>query len=121
METGVNSFTTPGEIGPMYPFIDATVILVIVGILLWIGWHIVHIRAEDREYKEAAKLYREFGLERIMHHGGTGRIASEEEMKVATVYKAIHEEYHNETLSPQRQGEVTHEGYDEEEGRRPSS
>ncbi len=106
----------------MYPFVDATVIFVIVGILLWIVWHILHARAEDKEYREAAQLYREVGLERVMHHGGTARIASEEEMKVAEVYKTIHEEYYKETPSPQqRQGEVTHGGYDEEEGRRPSS
>jgi predicted negative regulator of RcsB-dependent stress response len=122
VETGINSFSTPGQIGPMYPFVDATVVLVLVAFLVWIGWHIFHIRAEDREYKEAARLYREVGLERAMHHGGTAKIASEEEMKVAAVYKAIHEEHHKETLSPaQGQGEATHEGYDEEEARRPSS
>ena len=52
----------------MYPFVDATVVLVIVAILVWIGWHIFPIRAADREDKEAANLYRGVGFERTMYH-----------------------------------------------------
>lgn len=95
VETGVNSFTSPGDVGPLYPFVDATLILVIIGILLWIGWHVWHLLAENKEFDDAARLYREVGLERAMHHGGTGHIASEEEMKITEVYKAMHEEYRN--------------------------
>jgi hypothetical protein len=92
VETGVNSFTAPGELGPLYPFVGTEVALAIIGILLWIGWHVLHVRDEGKEYKEASKLYRQVGLERTMHHGGTGKIASEEEIRVARVYEALHTE-----------------------------
>lgn len=111
VETGVNSFTSPRDVGPLYPFVDATLVLVILGILLWIGWHVWHFLAENKEFDDAARLYREVGLERAMHHGGTGHIASEEEIKISEVYKAMHDEHQNNNTRPyeENQGQAAQE------------
>lgn len=89
--TGVQSFTDPSSLGPLYPFAGGEVILVIIGVLLWIVWHVLDIRGESKEFKQAAELYRRVGLERAMHNGGTGDLPSEEQVKIDEVNKAIHE------------------------------
>lgn len=107
--TGVNSFAQPSEVGPLYPFAGGVEVpLVIVGVLLWIGWHLWKIRDEGEEYKQAARLYRRVGLERAMHHGGGGRIASEEEARVGEVRGALRGEHREED---------THETHDPREAR----
>lgn len=122
VETGVNSFATPSDIGPLYPFVGTEVILVVIGILLWIGWHILHVRSENKEFEEASELYRQVGLERAMHSGGGGKLASEEEIRVAEVQEALHEEHRNTTLSPkERREEVTQRDHDKEEKHRSSN
>jgi hypothetical protein len=98
METGVNSFTAPAELGALYPFLGTEVLLVILGLALWIGWHVLDVRGEGKEFEEAARLYREVGLERIMHNNGSARILSEEELVVEKVNKLIHDEYQHKVL-----------------------
>lgn len=98
METGVNSFTSPTEIGALYPFVGTEVLLVILGVLLWLVWHLLDIRGEGKEFEEAAKLYREVGLERAMHNNGSGRILSEEEIAVDKVYTLLHKENQHKIL-----------------------
>lgn len=45
------------NVGPIYPWLGWEVIMVVVAIALWILWHIVQIRQEDRVYAEDIKLH----------------------------------------------------------------
>jgi hypothetical protein len=62
MSTGLESFASPSGIGAMYPFVGTEVILVIVGVTIWIGWHIWQIGAENRELAESERKAREAGI-----------------------------------------------------------
>ncbi len=54
-------------IGPIYPMVGTEVILVILGFVFWIGWHVWQFRFEQRTYDEDVKLLSEPGkLERAM-------------------------------------------------------
>jgi hypothetical protein len=79
MSTGVDSFTRPGELGPLYPFPDADWVFVLIALVLWLGWHVLQIRGETRENREAEALYDRIGLDRVMFHGGSGLIATDAE------------------------------------------
>ena len=39
-------------IGPIYPWVGSEVILWVLGIAFWIGWHIWQGRFESRTYRE---------------------------------------------------------------------
>lgn len=45
------------DIGPIYPFVGSEFILWIIGLVLWIGWHIWHARHETKEYADEVKRY----------------------------------------------------------------
>jgi hypothetical protein len=53
MNTGLTSFSDPANIGPLYPFVGTEVALVVVGVVLWILFHVVAHRTESREWQEA--------------------------------------------------------------------
>ncbi len=53
MNTGLTSFSNPADIGPLYPFPGTEVPLAIIGIALWILFHILAHREENREWSEA--------------------------------------------------------------------
>ena len=59
MATGVQSFSNPGEIGPLYPFPGSEVALAIIGIVLWIAWHWIQNRQESQEWTEASEAFDE--------------------------------------------------------------
>ena len=40
------------EIGPMYPFVGSEGFLVLLGIALWLVWHVLQSRTENRIYEE---------------------------------------------------------------------
>ena len=40
------------EVGAVYPFQGGEVLMVIVGVVIWIGWHVVQIKQENREIEE---------------------------------------------------------------------
>ena len=40
------------EIGPIYPFVGSEVLLLIIGLVTWIGWHIWQSSHETRTYDE---------------------------------------------------------------------
>lgn len=42
------------DVGPIYPFQGAEVIMVIVGVIFWIGWHRIQFTRENEELKAAA-------------------------------------------------------------------
>jgi len=43
--------------GAVYPWLGWEVIMVVVAVSLWILWHIVQIRQENREFAEDIKRY----------------------------------------------------------------
>jgi len=45
------------NIGPVYPWVGAELIMVVIAIAAWILWHIVQIREEENEYVEDIKKY----------------------------------------------------------------
>ena len=50
---GIDSWAVDlAEVGPVYPFQGAEGVMAIVGIALWIGWHVWQIRAENAEIEE---------------------------------------------------------------------
>ena len=81
MGTGLDSFADPQNIGPLYPFVGTEVALAVIGILLWIGWHVMQVRTENREYARATELYREVGMVHALTQDGTEFLAEEEELR----------------------------------------
>ncbi len=54
--TGIESWAVDlANIGPIYPFQGTEVLMAIVGIALWIVWHIWQMRFESRSYEEERK------------------------------------------------------------------
>ena len=45
------------EMGPMYPFVGAEVLLTVVGLAFWIVFHIMQTRAETRIYEEELRRF----------------------------------------------------------------
>ena len=79
MSTGLNSYSNPQDIGPLYPGVDLEWLMVIVLVALWLLWHVFQISSEEKEYREAVKLYDQVGMKRAMHYS-TGQIAREDEI-----------------------------------------
>jgi hypothetical protein len=50
------------DIGPIYPFVGSEGLMVILAVIIWIGWHIVQIRSENRRYEEQARALRQSGV-----------------------------------------------------------
>lgn len=40
------------DIGPMYPFVGWEMVLTLVLLVFWVGWHVLQLRTESREYRE---------------------------------------------------------------------
>lgn len=40
------------DVGAIYPFQGSEVLLVIVGLIFWIGWHVIQTRQENAEIAE---------------------------------------------------------------------
>ena len=65
MSTGaIDSWAgTIADIGPMYPFPGSEGLLVLIGVVLWLLWHVLQSRAETRTYEEElAKFGSDAGL-----------------------------------------------------------
>ncbi len=45
------------EIGPLYPFVGSELALFLVGMVLWIVWHILQVRTENRVYEDEIKRF----------------------------------------------------------------
>jgi hypothetical protein len=86
MSTGLQSFSDPANIGPLYPFAGAEVILAIVGIALWILFHILHTRAENREWEQAEAAFDERVLLPGTDEPGRGVIATSSTTVVAVTH-----------------------------------
>ena len=66
--TGIDSWAVDlADIGAVSPFQGTEVIMVIIGVALWIIWHVWQIRFENRTFEEeSAKLRDPTVLERAM-------------------------------------------------------
>ena len=80
MSTGLSSFSNPQEIGALYPGAGCEWVMVIVLFALWVLWHVYQMREENKEYRDALKIYEEVGMERAMHRA-TGEIATEDQVR----------------------------------------
>jgi hypothetical protein len=49
------------DIGPIYPWVGLEVPMVIVAIIVWIGWHILQLRMENRRLQDQARALRQSG------------------------------------------------------------
>ena len=45
------------DIGPMYPMVGTEGVLVIIGVVAWIAWHVIQAKRENREYEEQIRKY----------------------------------------------------------------
>ena len=45
------------DIGPIYPMVGTEGVLVIIGVVAWIVWHVVQAKRENREYEEQVRKY----------------------------------------------------------------
>jgi hypothetical protein len=57
MPTGIESWANPAEIGPIYPFVGTEVILTIIGVVLWIAFHVVTAREENKQWRDLDDQY----------------------------------------------------------------
>lgn len=71
MSTNVESWGDVASLGAIYPFPGIEGPLVIVGVLVWIVWHIWQIKSENREYDGALAHYRDVGLDKALDHRGS--------------------------------------------------
>ena len=54
MSTGIEAWfgTNFNEIGPMYPFPGTEFLWFIVGLVTWLGWHLLQAKNEANEIKD---------------------------------------------------------------------
>ena len=66
--TNVESWSVDlATVGPIYPMVGTEGILVILGLVFWIGWHIWQIRFENRTFAAEQKMLEGPGkLEKMM-------------------------------------------------------
>ena len=48
---------TIADIGPIYPFVGSEWLLWIIGMAIWIIWHIAQSRIENKEYSEELRQF----------------------------------------------------------------
>lgn len=71
MATGaVDNWLNVDTFGAIYPFVGSEMFLAILGIGLWICWHIVQIRKENTEFKQ--------DIDNIKNQGGPGKVLDDE-------------------------------------------
>jgi hypothetical protein len=59
MSTGLESFTNPTMIGPMYPFVGSEGVLTIVLLAAWLIWQIWQVSSENRDLADQARKSKE--------------------------------------------------------------
>ncbi len=71
MSTGlVDNWLNIDTFGAIYPFVGTEGMLAILGIVFWLGWHILQIRKESAEFKA--------DMENIKKQGGPGKVLEKE-------------------------------------------
>jgi len=48
---------TMTDIGPLYPFVGSEVLWFLICLVLWIVWHVVQTRIENRTYDDEVQRY----------------------------------------------------------------
>ena len=74
VSTGLDSFSKPEDIGPMWPFEGLEWLFVVIAVVLWLGWHVLQARAETRQQHAAVAAYEQMGMDRAMYHGASALI-----------------------------------------------
>ena len=49
------------DLGPLYPFVGWEGFMVVLAFIFWIGWHILQMRAENKQHEEQARMLRQGG------------------------------------------------------------
>ena len=71
MSTGlVDNWLNIDTFGAIYPFVGTEGLLAVVGIVFWIGWHIIQIKKENAEFRG--------DIENIKKQGGPGKVLDDE-------------------------------------------
>ena len=39
------------QIGPIYPFVGSEFVLFIIGLVIWIGFHVIQLKIEKKEFE----------------------------------------------------------------------
>jgi hypothetical protein len=47
------------DLGPLYPFVGWEGFMVLLAFIVWIGWHLLQLRAESRQLDDEAQLLRQ--------------------------------------------------------------
>jgi hypothetical protein len=47
------------DIGPLYPFVGAEMLMVLLLLVFWIAWHVIQVRTETRQHEREASLLRQ--------------------------------------------------------------
>ena len=45
------------DIGPVYPMVGTEGLLVVIAVALWIVWHVIQAKRENREYEDQIRKY----------------------------------------------------------------
>ena len=45
------------DIGPIYPMVGTEGLLVVIGVVLWIVWHVIQAKRENSDYEEQIRKY----------------------------------------------------------------
>lgn len=45
------------DLGPIYPMVGTEGVLVIIGVVSWIVWHIIQTRIENRTYEDEVRRF----------------------------------------------------------------
>jgi hypothetical protein len=49
----------PTTLGPVYPFVGSEMIMVIILLVIWAGWHVCQISSENRLFSEEARALKD--------------------------------------------------------------
>ena len=49
------------DLGPLYPFVGLEGFMVLLAFIVWIGWHVLQVRAEKKQHDDQARLLRQGG------------------------------------------------------------
>jgi hypothetical protein len=49
------------DIGPLYPFVGSEGFMVLLAFIAWIGWHVLQLRAESKQFDDEVQLLRQDG------------------------------------------------------------
>ncbi len=52
------------DVGAIYPFQGLEVLMVIIGVVFWLGWHIIQHKRETKELEQHVKQYNKQSAQR---------------------------------------------------------